>query len=121
MRYAVVLVAVIGCGDNLKVPPEASIPPPPDAEPGLPYVEMPQVPDSNHTSEVMVAASGRNLVVVATAQNYPSANSFDPPETDDDPAHPFRRIVYMTSHDSGYVYEPVKVMDPVGHTDPMIA
>jgi hypothetical protein len=122
MRYGVVLVAVLGCGDNRKAPPEASIPPPPDAaEPGLPYVEMPQVPDSNHTSEVAVAASGRHVVVVATAQNYPSADSFVPPELDNDPAHPFRRIVYMTSSDSGYVYDPPKVLDPAGHTDPMIA
>jgi hypothetical protein len=122
MRYAVVLVALLGCGDNRDAPPEASMPPPPDAaEPGLPYVQMPQVPDSNQTSEVSVAASGSTVVVVATEQLFPSADSFSVAHLTDDPARPFRRSVYMTSHDTGYAWDPPQVLDPTGHTDPVVA
>jgi hypothetical protein len=38
MRYVVVAVALVACGDNRKAPPEASIPPLSDATgPGLAY------------------------------------------------------------------------------------
>jgi hypothetical protein len=121
MKYAALLVAVVGCGDSRNAPPEASVPPADADEPGLPYVEMPMVPDSNQASEVSVAASGTNVVVLAVAQNYPRADSFDPPQLDNDPAHPFRRMVYMTSHDTGGTYGAPQVLDAVGHTDPVVA
>jgi hypothetical protein len=121
MRYVVVAVALVACGDNRKAPPEASIPAREAAEPGLPYIEVPAIPDSNQASEVAVAASGRNVVVVAIAQEYQSADSFVPPDNQDDPTHPFRRPIFVTSHDGGYAFDPPQLLDPGGHTDPMVA
>ena len=100
----------------------ASDGPTPDATAGLPYVELPTISGYNHASETLVAASGSNVVVVTTDQAFPSADSFAIPTVpDNDPAHPFRKVVFATSHDLGATFSAPRSLVVGSCTDPLIA
>ncbi len=115
------LLCLVGCGDNRpgpEVPDASAVDPSPD--PGLAFFEMPMLPGYNHASETVVAASGGTIVVLATHQAFPSADSFDYPLSDDDLDHPFRRIAYLISADRGTSYSAPTPLVLAGRSDPVI-
>jgi hypothetical protein len=91
---------MVACGDNRFVVDAPSR----DAQPEMPFTEMPMLPDYNHASETAVAAAGNTVVVLAIHQRFLSADSFEPPETDDDANRPFRRLGFVRSTDGGDTY-----------------
>jgi hypothetical protein len=111
------LLLLCSCGDNLPGLADAQVP---DAPSGLPYVELPTIAGYNHASETLIAAGGNNVVVVTTDQFFPSADSFVIP-TVEDPAHPFRKVVYATSHDRGETFTAPRTLVDTSCTDPLIA
>jgi hypothetical protein len=108
------LVSLLACGDNRPGPVE-----PP--EPGLPFFEMAMLPDYNHASETVVAAAGDTVVVLAIHQRFDSADSFEFPETDTDPARPFRRLGFARSIDGGGTFSEVAPLVLDGRSDPVLA
>lgn len=111
------LLCLFACGDN-RLAPDALIPDAP--EPGLPYFQMPMLPDYNHASETVVAAAGDNVVVLAIQQHFVSADTFQPPATDD-PDHPFRRLGYVRSADGGTTFSGAIPLELPERTDPVLA
>lgn len=112
------LLCLSACGDNRRVPDALSS----DArDPGLPYFQMPMLPDYNHASETVVAAAGDRVVVLAIHQHFVSADTFQPPATDNDPDRPFRRLGYVSSSDGGATFSDVMPLELPGRTDPVLA
>ena len=116
------LSCLVACGDNLPGPEVPDAPGTVDAgpDPGLAFFEMPMLPGYNHASETVVAALGGRVVVLATHQAFPSADSFEYPTSDDDPDHPFRRIGFVTSADAGSSYSAPTPLVMAGRSDPVI-
>jgi hypothetical protein len=79
------------------------------------------LPDYNHASETVVAAAGNTVVVLAIHQRFVSADSFEPPATDDDPSRPFRRLGFVQSTDGGITFSDAKPLLVEGRTDPVLA
>lgn len=125
------LILILGCGDNLPGRPDAALidalidartDAPIDAPLGLPFVELSPVSGYNQASETLVAAHGNNVVVVTTEQDFPSADSFAyPTNADADPNHPFRKLIYSTSHDRGDTFSTSTVLIDASRTDPLLA
>lgn len=106
------------CGDDRHRPVDAVVPR--DAPGGLPFAELSTVDGYNMASETRIAAAGDDVVVVTTDQAFPSADSFVPPTGADDPAHPFRKVVYATSHDRGVTFSASRLLLDASCTDPLV-
>jgi len=120
-----VLTPGVGCGDDGATgatDAAASDAPSPDAfalPPGFgPPIELPLLPDYNHSSETTVAAHGDDVVIVSINQRYVSADSFDmgnPMEGDE-----WRRVAFYVSHDRGQTYQPPFHLELPETTDPVV-
>ncbi len=113
------LILLLACGDN-RLGPDALNP---DAGPevGIPFFEMPMLPDYNHASETVIAATGNTVVALAIHQRFLSADSFDTPDPDTDPDRPFRRLGFVRSTDRGATFAETTPLVITNRTDPVLA
>lgn len=111
------LFFMVACGDNRLVIDA----PKPDAEPGLPFFEMPMLADHNHASETVVAAAGNTVVVLAIHQRFPSADSFETDATDEEDGVPFRQLGFVRSTDGGNTFSNTTPLVLEERSDPVLA